>query len=294
MDFDTARLRAFAHVAARGTVAAAARSLGYTAPAVSQQVAKLEAQLGAALFDRVGGRLRLSAAGRQLLPIAEQMLDLADLAVADGGPPTGDRHVVVAGLASAIQALVVPLLGAPELARTTFEVLEMEDDAALRELRLGTVDVALVQEYDGVPERRPSQLALTQVLVDPLRLVVPPAHPRRVTLADLADASWLVNGDGTRCEMATHRLLQAAGITPRIAGRVGDHRALLALVAAGHGCTIVPSLVTSGDPGVTIAAVELGVRRTIFAAQRAVTAAETDDVVERLVAIGRRRPARPR
>lgn len=293
MDFDTARLRAFAHVAARGTVAAAARSLGYTAPAVSQQVAKLEAQLGAALFDRVGGRLRLSAAGRQLLPVAEQMLELADLAVAEGSPPSGDRHLVVAGLASAIQALVVPLLGTASPPHTTFEVLEMEDESALRELRLGTVDVALVQEYDGVPEVRPPQLALTPVLVDPLRLVVPPSHTRRVALTDLADAGWLMNGDGTRCEMATHRLLLAAGITPRITGRIGDHRTLLALVAAGHGCTIVPALVAGIDADVTIASADLGAGRTIFAARRAATTGETDDVVERLVSIGRRRRRRP-
>ena len=72
MDFDTARLRAFLQVAERGTVAAAAAKMGYTAPAVSQQIGKLEQQLGVNLFDRVGGRLRLSAAGEKLLPLARR------------------------------------------------------------------------------------------------------------------------------------------------------------------------------------------------------------------------------
>jgi DNA-binding transcriptional ArsR family regulator len=55
---DLVRLRSFAHVCEAGTVAAAAAGLGYSPPAVSQHVARLERDLGVALFDRVGGRLR--------------------------------------------------------------------------------------------------------------------------------------------------------------------------------------------------------------------------------------------
>jgi DNA-binding transcriptional LysR family regulator len=73
---DLVHLKSFAEVAERGTVAAAAAAQGYTAPAVSQHIAKLERDLGVALFDRVGGRLVITEAGAALAPIAFEMLDL--------------------------------------------------------------------------------------------------------------------------------------------------------------------------------------------------------------------------
>ena len=75
---DLVCLRSFVHVCERGTIAAAAADLGYTAPAVSQHIAKLERDVGVAVFDRVGGRLRPSAAGNELLAMAASMLDLEE------------------------------------------------------------------------------------------------------------------------------------------------------------------------------------------------------------------------
>lgn len=171
MDFDTARLRAFVQVAERGTVAAAASALGYTAPAVSQQITKLEHQLGAPLFDRVGGRLRLSPAGDSLLPVAREMLELTGAAQRTAGAVERIPHIALAGFASSIRALVLPLLKSPIAKKVTFEVHEAEDEAALRDLRLGHVDIALVQEYDGARVTRSDRLAYTPLLSDRLRLL---------------------------------------------------------------------------------------------------------------------------
>ena len=165
MDFDTARLRAFLHVAERGTVASAAAALGYTAPAVSQQITKLETQLGAPLFDRVGGRLRLSPRGETLLPIARQILDLSGQAGQSGSVPDRDRHIVIAGFASAIRALVLPMLTSGRMRRTTFDVREAEDETALRDLRLGQVDIAITQEYDAAPIARSARFTYTPLLL---------------------------------------------------------------------------------------------------------------------------------
>jgi DNA-binding transcriptional LysR family regulator len=295
MDVDTARLRAFAQVAERGTVAAAAAHLGYTAPAVSQQITKLEAQLGAALFDRVGGRLRLSPAGERLLPLAHQVLDLTSQAERAAEPAPEHRHVVIAGFASALSTLVVPLLRSRLARRVSFEIQEAEDDDALRNLRLGQVDIALSQEYDGAPVDRSARLAYTPLLQDRLRLVAPPAHPPSVRLDQLAGTAWLENGSGTRCAAATQSILRAAGITPVTTGRIADNRTLLQLVAAGHGATITPELVLRDDPAdVTVARADLGASRTILAVTRAAAAHELADLVDGLAAIGRRRrPRRP-
>lgn len=280
MDFDTARLRAFLHVAERGTVAAAAVALGYTAPAVSQQISKLEAQLGSVLFDRVGGRLRLSTSGAQLVPIARQVLDLASAAEQVTNDDRRPRRVIIAGFASAITALVIPLLSSAAAAATELDIREAEDADALRDLGLGQVDIAITQEYDGEPMERTDRFHYTTLLTDRLRLLAPPSFPRSVRLSDLVDSGWLVNGAGTRCTRATERILDGAGIAPRICGQAADNRALLALVAAGHGATIAPELVIADVPAdVTIATLDLGVKRTILGVTRAANAGQFADLL---------------
>ncbi len=298
MDLDTARLRAFLQVNERGTVAAAAAALGYTAPAVSQQIAKLEAQLGSPLFDRVGGRLRLSGHGAALLPIARQILDLTNH-VAE--PLTGTKrraHVVIAGFASALRTLALPALSSRLARTTTFDVREAEDEVALRDLRLGDIDIALTQEYDGAPTRRSDRLTFTPLLNDRLRLIAPPEYPTSVRLEELAETGWLVNGAGTRCEEATQRILQSAGIVARIAGRIADNQTLLALVAAGHGATITPQLVIGLGPNAfTVARVELGVTRTIFGVTRTPETSRLEPILDQLRRSGRtalRRQRSPR
>lgn len=283
MDFDTARLRAFLQVAERGTVAAAATALGYTAPGVSQQISKLETQLGASLFDRVGGRLRLSAAGERLVPIARQILELSNVAALSTKATAPVQHLVIAGFASSIQALVLPVLTSRLAKHTTFEVHEAEDEIALRDLRLGHVDIAIIQEYDGARASRSERLTYTQLLSDRLRLLAPPTYPQTVRIEQLSECGWLVNGSGTRCEEATQQVLKAAGIVPRITGRIADNSTLLELVAAGHGATIAPELVIAGRSSrVTVSRADLKTRRTILGVTRSGVAAGYEAVMKQL------------
>jgi DNA-binding transcriptional LysR family regulator len=283
MDFDTARLRAFLQVAERGTVSAAAASMRYTAPAVSQQIGKLEQQLGVNLFDRVGGRLRLSAAGEKLLPLARQMADLTGLVEHTGSADGNRQHVVIAGFASSIRALVLPMLASRLAKSVTFEVHEAEDEVALRDLRLGHVDIAIIQEYDGALVSRSDRLSYTNLLMDRLRLLAPPSYPTSVRIDQLDECGWLVNGAGTRCEEATQQVLSAAGITPRITGRVADNATLLALVAAGHGATIAPELVIAGRrAGLTVARADLKTRRTILGVTRSASTPALQPVLKQL------------
>lgn len=295
MDFDTGRLRAFLQVAERGTVAAAATALGYTGPAVSQQITKLETQLGAGLFDRVGGRLRLSSRGEILLPVARQILDLSDQAEHQGTTVPRHRHLIISGFASAIRALVIPMLASARMKRTTFEVREAEDETALRDLRLGQIDLAITQEYDAAPVTRSERLTYTPLLQDRLRLIAPPSFPTHVKLEQLAESGWLVNGSGTRCEEATQHILKAAGIVPRITGHIADNATLLALVSSGHGATIAPELVLADAPAnITVARVDLRTKRMILAVTRASTTPVHADVLNQLVTLGRSSISRSR
>ncbi len=280
---DLQQLRSFAEVAERGTVAAAAAAQQFTPPAVSQHVAKLEAELGVPLFDRVGRRLRLTGSGTALLPIALQMLDLETSARrAATSLPTAPR-CIIAGFASAISTLVVPRL--TELTEiTTLEVIEGEDVDALRDLSLGSVDLVLTQEYEGLPSERDDRFDFVPLLTDRLRLVLPADMEPTTTVDQLGATDWLLNGRDTRCAAATINILEAHQIDPSISGVVADNDTLLALVAAGHGVTIVPELLLGSDrSGLTVAAQAVGWSRTIFAVCRSVARADVTPVIEILL-----------
>ncbi len=265
---DLTQVQAFVEVAERGTVAGAAEALSFTAPAVSQQLAKLERDLDGPLFDRKAGRLHLNARGSALLPLARQLLDLAEEAAESVAAAVENPHVVVAGFASALRALVVPLVtrkGRPY----ELEIREVEDEEALRGLGLGHVDVAIVQEYDGFALQRNDRFDFRVLLRDRLRLITPSRTSPSITIDDLRTSRWLVNGSGTRCEQAMSLILSRAGIQPEVAGHIGDNSTLLALVKAGHGATIVPELVLADAPrGITVAHQDLKTKRTIVAVTR--------------------------
>jgi DNA-binding transcriptional LysR family regulator len=279
---DVAHLRSFVQVAERGTVAAAAAAMGYTAPAVSQHVAKLERSLDVALFDRVAGRLRPSRAGRALLPLAHQMLDLAERCQRVVHAEPAPTVTIVAGLASALAEILAPLLHASG-PRPEITIIDAEDSEALRELSLGQVDIALVQEYDRVPTTRDRRFTYQPVARDELRLVLPPHLPATTTLADLDGAPWLMNGTGTRCADAIARILAGAGIEPLVVGSISDNHALLALVAAGHGASIVPALVLHHvERPVTVAEQTFGSTRTVLAVTRHATTAGHQQLIGQL------------
>lgn len=276
---DLVHVRSFAEVASRGTVAAAATAQAFTGPAVSQHLSKLEAELDRRLFDRVGGRLQLSDAGRALLPVAFEMLDLEARARQIAQQPGGRQHIAIAGFASAIASVVVPRLDAiVDLA--SIEIIEAEDAPAMRDLSLGSVDLVLTQEYDGAPVERNQRFDFTPVVSDELRLVVPEALPASTTIADLGDTPWLLNGSGTRCSEAAMQILDTHRMSPVIAATIADNSTLLDLVAAGHGAAIVPELVLgSRRDGITVSEQHLGVSRRILAVSRTVSRSSLESLL---------------
>ena len=224
-----------------------------------------------------------SAAGAALLPIALEMLDLEARARSVVDEPSAVPHVVIAGFASAITTVLVPRLAALR-EHANVEITEAEDTDALRDLGLGAVDVVLTQEYEGAPAERVRRFTYTPLVSDRLTLVLPPDMSDTTTIDDLGDAPWLLNGRSTRCAQATMRILDAAGVAPRIVGTVADNATLLALVAAGQGVTVVPARVLDDAAhAVTIAEQDLRTTRTILAVTRTATTAPLARLLEHLV-----------
>ncbi|MFJ2190269.1 LysR family transcriptional regulator [Kitasatospora sp. NPDC087861] len=260
---DPQHLRTFVTVTRLGSFSEAARELGYTQSAVSQQIAALEADLGAGLLNRrpVGP----TEAGRRLLEHAAPLLVRLEAARAD-----------VARLAGAPSARLVlgatPLAVGPELGRALGEVRRAYPAAELvvrvlaqgvlpAQAATGEVDLALIDGLaapsDPLPLPDVGPLATRAVDEQPVAVALPAGHPLAgrsgVALADLSAARWL---DAPDLTPTAARLRAAAGVDgfrPATRYRGTDVHGLLALVATGHGLTLLPASALADAPGVASA-----------------------------------------
>ncbi|PRY42330.1 LysR family transcriptional regulator [Umezawaea tangerina] len=243
-------LRTVVEVVAAGSFAAAARNLGYTASAVSQQVSAFERAVGVELFERGAHSIRPAAAA---LFIAERGGEL--LAAFDGFEQevqalvTGRRGRIRLGTFPTASARVVP----HAVARLTHDrpdaeirLDEAEPDDVLPLVLAGDLDVALVYAYDLVPRTWPDELTVLPLLDEALLVLLPDGHPaarhQTVRPDDLRDARWIASRDGTAGSTCLTRLCAANGFTPRITFRSNDYGVVHALVRAGVGVALVPAL----------------------------------------------------
>ncbi|WP_200302489.1 LysR family transcriptional regulator [Streptomyces adelaidensis] len=280
MELDPRRLRVLRAVALRGGVVDAAKVLHLTPSAVSQHLAQLEREVGQPLVDRSRRRAGLTPAGRLLAAraerieqeLAEARRELAELT----GRSTG--AVTVAAFSSAVCHLLVPALDA--LARThpglEPRVVEAEGPQALRELRTGGLDL-LVVEYDSddpdPDERgRGRDLASAPVADDEYRVITPAEwSPAPRSVKDLADRPWIAGPPDTACGRALARISTQYGFTPRRVHTGLEFPTVLALVRAGLGAAVVPTLALTDAPADTVAlpTVPMAGHRRIAAVWRA-------------------------
>jgi DNA-binding transcriptional LysR family regulator len=275
---DVRRLRVLRELAARGTIAATADALGYTAPAVSQQLATLEREAGVELLERTGRRRRLTPAGEELVARTEAVLRELEAAEAALARTTTDVAGTLrcAAFASAHRVLLPRAIAAlaarhPDLRVTT---LELEPEESLPALKLGELDLVLAQEYPFAPNPADPALERTDLLEDPLRVALPHDHPRAaedpVDLAALAHESWVAGREGSFCHAIVIHSARAAGFEPRLTHTTNDFSVAYALVAARAGVALVPELAGPPPPGVVVRRVSgPPPSRRIYAAIRA-------------------------
>ncbi|MFE8910692.1 LysR family transcriptional regulator [Streptomyces globisporus] len=276
---DIRRLHMLKTVAARGTITAAAQSLGLSAGAVSQQLAALGHDVGVDLLRPDGRTVALTEAGRVLLEHADRILAAvqeAECAVAAVKGTVGST-ATLAALPSTVARIVAPALTAlgadqPQLAVTCL----VTDQAQLRELTLGTVDVVLGQHYRHLPEATPTGLAVSPLLDDPLLVVtaddgaVGRSDERPVGLSELATHHLVVPPVTTDCGQAILHACQQAGFTPTPRYVTADIAAQLALARSGLATALVPrTAIDPATPGIRTAPIEdHPIQRLLFAATR--------------------------
>jgi DNA-binding transcriptional LysR family regulator len=305
---DVTRLRVLVAVARYGSVTAAAKALNYAQPSVSHHLARLEAETGVKLIQRAGRGIRLTDAGRLLAERGAEVIGRLDAAESELAAYTGLRagRLRLAAFPSAL-GTIVPAAAAllrEHQPSVDLRLTEAEPPEALRMLRAGYVDVALVFRYSaeapegaGSPEAleglgvhgrgRPgadfyggvnpaadddAAIDITEgvrerlLLEEPVYLVTS-VHDAEVSSADLsryARQRWIAGCD--RCRAHLLRQCALAGFTPKIAFTTDDYVAVQALVAADLGVSTLPALClrAARHPGVKTVPLT-GTRRYVFA-----------------------------
>src|SRR5271165_3873213 len=274
---DVTRLKVLVAVARHGSVTAAARALNYAQPSVSHHIARLEAETGTQLLERVGRGVRLTEAGRLLAERAEEIIGRLDSAEAELAAHVGLREgrVRLAAFPSALGTLI-PAAAARLAAETPgleFMLTEAEPPEALHMLRAGYVDVAVVfrhyqPDLDPAPPEPADEGTRGVLLLDEaIHLVTAADASAPEPAADLAAYAarrWIAGCE--RCRSYLVRQCEVAGFTPRISFTTDDYIAVQALVAAGLGVTTLPELClrAARHPGI-ISTPLPGARRHVFA-----------------------------
>ena len=128
-------------------------------------------------------------------------------------------------------------------------MIEGEPDVATAALKAGDIDLALVYDFEALPDMLDSDLELTQLVDDRYDVILPLGHrlakKRQLRMADLADEPWIASTDTCGCRQITESACRDAGFEPRIAFEADETLAAQALVAAGVGVTILPRLALS-------------------------------------------------
>jgi DNA-binding transcriptional LysR family regulator len=257
------RLRVLSEVIARGSFSGAAEALSYSQSAVSQAVARLEAEVGTTLVVRDRRSLRPTAAGATLVEHADAIFAQVQAAEDDLAAVLGVRggRLRVASFPSA-GATLIPLAVAtfrerhPDVALT---LAEGEPEEIAPRLRAGEFDLALLFEFPGVRERAGPGLRNVTLLEDPMHVVLPADHPLAerpaLTLAHLRDQEWVQTSASSPCARHVVRSCLAAGFEPHVTFESDDYETVQGLVAAGVGVALIPRLaLTRLHPGIVVRA----------------------------------------
>ncbi|BDZ65128.1 LysR family transcriptional regulator [Agromyces mangrovi Wang et al. 2018] len=260
---DPQGLRALVGVAQHGSVAAAAEALGYTPSAVSQQVKRLEGELGDALLERRGRGVLLTERGRVVAHEGRAVLDAMQQLVAGGaGTGTGAAPVRVASFSTATRGLVGPAVQALRAAEAEagqeasvpvdLRVSSVDPFEAVVLVDRGDVDLAIVHDWDSVPLVVPDGLVREPVCRDVADVVLWRTHPLAtgptVDRHALVDEAWGSTPRGAICHEALLRLFADLGRVPRIVAEDPDFASLASLAASEVAICLVPRLGRSPLP----------------------------------------------
>ena len=245
---DVRRLRVLREVAAHGSFSAAAESLAFTQPAVSRQIATLEAEAGTRLVERSARGVRLTQAGELLVGHADAILDRLGVAQTQldalNSLEGGRLHI---GATATANSTLIPLAIRAfdeEFPEVHLRLDEAVSSVLIDRVAAGDLDLAIVANARRYGEL-PGEIVLEDLMDDPQHLAVARDHPLaevpEIRMADLADEIW-IEGRDSSCAEPLRIAAAAAGFEPKICFESAQWLGKQGLVAAGVGITLIPTL----------------------------------------------------
>lgn len=239
------QLRYFCAVAETGSFSRAAEQSHVSQPSLSQQIMKLEDELGARLFDRLGRSVRLTDTGRTFLPRARGVLRELEAAKGD---VVEHKDSVGGAVTIGVIPTVAPYLLPPYLTsfsrkfpQASVTVVEDITPVLLERVRAGTIDVAVL----ALPIRG-HEFEVTPLLTERLFAALPAKHKlagrRSLSLKDLRGEPFLLLRDGHCFRDNAVAACDRARVNPQIIFESGQFSSLLSMVGAGMGVSIVPQM----------------------------------------------------
>lgn len=274
---DLGRMRTLRELHIRKTMSAVADALYISASAVSQQIALLEQETGAALIERRGRGVVLTLAGQKLVARTERILMELEAAQMDLSELNSEisGELRVAAFPS-VAAALIPGVARRLLARhprLTIQFDEMEPAESVAALRSWQTDIAIIDDLNAPPGMVGDSIHTIPLTEDVFNVMVPLEHPLAqqptVTLRELRDERWALD---TASETYTRMLTdacQAEGFNPNIVARSKSFEMTIALIREGYGISMLPGLRASHDlEDVWVCKVVPEIRRKISLAYR--------------------------
>ncbi|MFD8703439.1 LysR family transcriptional regulator [Kitasatospora sp. NPDC059648] len=235
-------------VVRHGSFNSAARELGYSPPAVSQQIAELERRTGLRVLER--RPVRPTPAGEVLLD-AEQGVRSALAAASvelDAMRAGTAGRIRLAAFASAATSIVPKALAQLHTTYPDVQVSlsQLEPEAGYSRLKRGDMDLTLSYDYDFIPQPPPRTLRRTLIARDPVVAVVPTGHHLAdrdvIDLASLASETWIAAPEAAlRLELLA-QIAKTPGFRARLEYEGDDFNTVLGFVAAGLCVAVMPQL----------------------------------------------------
>jgi LysR family transcriptional regulator, hydrogen peroxide-inducible genes activator len=239
------QLRYVCAIADTGSFSRAAERCHVAQPSLSQQVLKLEEDLGSRLFDRLGRSVRLTEAGRAFLPHARtilQQMEAARTGVED--KRTDVRGSVAVGVIPTIAPYLMPQCVAAFSKRYSdakLRIVEETTPVLVESLRNLSIDVAIL----SLPLRH-KEFEIFPLRTEPLYAALPKDHSRAsaksLSLKELRGEPFVLLRDGHCFRDVSVAACTRAKVHPRIAFESGQFSSLLGMVAAGVGVSLVPEM----------------------------------------------------
>ena len=244
------QLRYVAAVARTGNFSRAAEECHVSQPSLSQQVQKLEGELGERLFDRMKRAVRLTPAGEVFLRRAARILEEVDAAKREAHDA---QHLLRGTVAVGVLPTIAPYLLPPVMAEFAenfpgVEIVLQEDTTArlIKQVLACEIDLAVASE-----PIQDARLEVRKIFSEELLLALPPGHrltrKRSVTAADLEGERFIIMRDGHCLGDQVLGFCDRRELRPHISFRSAQLETIQALVQAGLGISLIPAMAVAAD-----------------------------------------------